>query len=338
MDNIRVLYFTSNEEDYLSDGLLHGLRTLLGDRIVDFPKHELMYSDASAQLRARSHGRAFTLYGRLSDIHVDRFHVLRRARQGEFDLVVFSDIHRQFGYLLQLWGQLDSCRVAILDGSDSPEPFPQALRYLRVPSIALFPRLTRFPYFKRELDESTARAFFYRTIPVGLSHKLSLPPNLRPLAFSIPRELVVEHAPVKQKDFPRHIVDEEVLAKLGQVHTNGYRFESESDYVSDLRSSRFGITMKRAGWDCLRHYEIAAAGAVPCFRRLDLKHPRCAPHGLNASNTIIYRDANDLFDRIKRIGPDEYAALQAGALSWASENTTVARARAFLELMFTCKR
>jgi len=40
--------------------------------------------------------------------------------------------------------------------------------------------------------------------------------------------------------------------------------------------------MKRGGWDCLRHYEIAAAGAVPCVRQLEGKPSSCAPHGLQA--------------------------------------------------------
>jgi hypothetical protein len=31
-----VLFVTSNNEDYLSNGLFHGLRTVLGARVVDF--------------------------------------------------------------------------------------------------------------------------------------------------------------------------------------------------------------------------------------------------------------------------------------------------------------
>jgi hypothetical protein len=38
-----VLFLTSNTEDYLSDSLFHGLRTILGERVVDFPKNEISY-------------------------------------------------------------------------------------------------------------------------------------------------------------------------------------------------------------------------------------------------------------------------------------------------------
>ena len=39
----RILFLTSTHEDYLADSLLHGLRTLLGADVVDFPKPDYMY-------------------------------------------------------------------------------------------------------------------------------------------------------------------------------------------------------------------------------------------------------------------------------------------------------
>jgi hypothetical protein len=33
-----VLFVTSNTEDYLSNSLFHGLRTVLGTRVVDYPQ------------------------------------------------------------------------------------------------------------------------------------------------------------------------------------------------------------------------------------------------------------------------------------------------------------
>ena len=72
-----------------------------------------------------------------------------------------------------------------------------------------------------------------------------------------------------------HIVDEEVAERMGAA--SSHVFEREADYYRDLQASRFGITTKRTGWDCLRHYEIAANGAVPCFRDLDRKPPPLRP-------------------------------------------------------------
>jgi hypothetical protein len=155
--------------------------------------------------------------------------------------------------------------------------------------------------------------------------------SLRPISFAIPAEKVVADLPEKRKDFPRHIVDAEVAARVGAQ--TAYAFTDEADYHGDLRASRYGVTKKRQGWDALRHYEIAAAAAVPCFRDLDRKPSACAPHGLDESNSISYRDADDLQRRTDAVTPEAYARLQAGALAWARANTTVARAR---ELLTAC--
>src|SRR5204863_8665429 len=84
---------------------------------------------------------------------------------------------------------------------------------------------------------------------------------------------------------PRHIVDPEVRARVAGASA-AYAFDSEADYYADLQRARFGITTRRSGWDCLRHYEIAANGAVPCFRDLTLKASTCAPHGLGDDNSV----------------------------------------------------
>jgi hypothetical protein len=109
-----------------------------------------------------------------------------------------------------------------------------------------------------------------------------------------------------------------------------YAFDSETEYYADLQASKFGITTKRAGWDCLRHYEIAANGCVPCFRDLDKKPSTCAPHGLNETNCIIYSDYEDLMTKINSIDEDQYRQLQAHSLQWIRENTTIKMAKHIL--------
>ena len=39
----------------------------------------------------------------------------------------------------------------------------------------------------------------------------------------------------------------------------------ERSYYADIERSYFGLTWKKAGWDCLRHLELLAAGCVPLF-------------------------------------------------------------------------
>lgn len=48
-----------------------------------------------------------------------------------------------------------------------------------------------------------------------------------------------------------------------------YIYDNESDYYNDYSLSRFAITTKKAGWDCMRHYEILANGCLPLFYDID---------------------------------------------------------------------
>jgi hypothetical protein len=324
----RVLVVNPNHEDYLTDGVFHGLRTLLGVDAVDYPKAEFLYDSATAGVRGRVRGGGFTLYGLLPDLPIDRDHLLPRALTGEFDLVVFGDIWRTFGLWAEWGPQLHAAGVplAVLDGADRVEPYPYAGLWWRVPAWWFLPRAhNRAVSFKRELTPLTRWFASYLMLPPRLGRKL----GLLPISFSIPSEKVLDAPPAKDRDFPRHIVDPELAARVGGQ--GDYAFNDEADYRRDLQRSRFGVTVKRAGWDALRHYEIAACGAVPCFRRLDRKPVTCAPFGLDVGNCIAYKDADDLLTQIGTLDEGCYAALQAGALAWAAANTTVARAQELLK-------
>lgn len=326
----RVLFLFPSFEDYLADSLFHGLRTLLGDRAVDYPKREFLYDTYPEEAHARMYGRGFTLYRTLPDLAVDRERGPYRAlTQDAFDLVVIGDIWRDFGTWVELGPQLRDVPVAVLDGADHPSMYPFDPRWWRRREWFFLPRAhRRATYFKRELEGLTGFFRYYKLLPLPISGRLPLGGDVRPIAFSVPPEKVVSEPPAKTKDFATHIVDAEVARHLGAP--TSYAFERESDYYADLAASRFAVTTKRGGWEAMRHYEIAARGAVPCFRDLHLKDPRCAPHGLDASNCVPYRSVEDLMAQVEGMSSGRYERLQAGALEWARRNTTVERARAFL--------
>lgn len=332
---MRILFFASGTPDYVGDGLLHGLRSLLGADVVDVPKQVTLYRTCPPQLLARSHGRGFSLYGQLDDLQVDRAGALADLRARRFDAVVFGDIWRQDELFARLAPELpglarSGVQVAVVDGADSPALYPYAGRWLRRPRGWLLPRAhRRFPYFKREWTPDTLRYRAFGLLPRSLCRGREGWLRLRPIAISIPAERVVGALPTKTRRFPSHIVDQELADRLGDGSTH-HVFDREEDYQADLRASTYGITTRRAGWDCLRHYEIAAAGAVPCFRDLDEKPPLGAPHGLHAGNSISYRSADDLLRRLDGLDADELERLQRGALAWVRGQTTIARARAFL--------
>ncbi len=328
----RVLFLSPGREEYLSDGLLHGLRQVLGDRLVDYPKCEILYETCPEPIVRAIRGYGFTLYGLLEDIPISRGRILEQFRWREFDLAVFADIRTSFGFFVELLPDLKDLRVAILDGTDETSIYPYAGKWLRFRPWRFLPRAhMHFPYFKRELHADATFYRYYGLLPRRVCRALPLPRNLRPIAFSVPEEKIVDHMPRKDKLFPAHIVDPEVAASIDGA--TSYAFESEADYYQDLQRSSYGITMKRGGWDCLRHYEIAANGCVPCFRDLQLKPPTCAPHGLDDSNCITYTSYADLTAKIDGIDDERYGLLQRGAVAWARRNSTKQRALQFLETM-----
>jgi hypothetical protein len=326
----RILFLSPAHEDYLADSLLHGLRSVLGADVVDYPKVEYLYDTYPRERHDALYGHGFTLYGLLPDVAVDRRRVFERARAGEFDLIVFADIWGDFGTFVELAPSIDGTPMAVLDGADRVEPYPYAGLWWRRPAWWTLPRAHRRAlYFKRELTPLTGWFRSFLLLPPALASRLPSIRGMREISFSIPAEKLLGDAPAeKRRRFASHVVDREVAARLGTG--TSYVFADESDYYADLRASRFGITTKRAGWDCLRHYEQAANGCVPCFRDLAEKPARCAPHGLDETNCIPYRDYDDLIASVERIEEDGYETLREGALEWARANTTVRRAAQFM--------
>lgn len=80
-----------------------------------------------------------------------------------------------------------------------------------------------------------------------------------PLSFAIPENKIVRKIPEKTQDFA-YIIP-------GQLHT--YIYTNEKDYYLDYQRSYFAVTCRKAGWDCMRHYEILANGCIPYFLDLD---------------------------------------------------------------------
>ena len=324
-----VLYLATDSCDYQSDALVHGLRLVLGERLVETPRRDALYSDFPAEWRRRMYGNGFTLYsGSLDPIAIDRLGTRDRLAIGEYDLVVIGDIWRSYGQFVELLPVAGDTPIAVVDGGDSEAPVPYAPSWWRRPGTWFLPRPHRHAaYFKRELTPRTTWFRSYMMLPFARRP----PRRMNAISFGIPEHLVLADVPAKTKDFPEHVVDPEVAAQVGS--RKSYAFSDEAAYYADLRAARFGITTKREGWDCMRHYELAASGCVLCFRDLDWKPTSCAPHGLNGSNALVYRDARDLLGKIEALSSSEERELQNAALEWAREHTTRAVATRFLHAL-----
>lgn len=97
------------------------------------------------------------------------------------------------------------------------------------------PLSAKHPYFKRELLDN----------------------KMIPIHFAIPESKITQIKLDKTQEYGSIIP--------GQ---GGYKFDVESEYYNDYNKSYFGVTMKKAGWDCMRHYEILANNCIPYFTDL----------------------------------------------------------------------
>ena len=76
-----------------------------------------------------------------------------------------------------------------------------------------------------------------------------------PISFSMPPEKIVAAVPPKTR----------MLAHIIPGDLSTYIYKTEEDYYKGYQDSYFGITKKKGGWDCMRHYEILANGCIPLF-------------------------------------------------------------------------
>jgi len=90
-------------------------------------------------------------------------------------------------------------------------------------------------YFKRELNRNINEVY--------------------PISFGMPKEKIVDE--IKEKT--------RILAHIIPGDLSTYIYDNEKDYYNGYAESYFGKTTKKAGWDCLRHYEIMANGCIPYF-------------------------------------------------------------------------
>ena len=84
-------------------------------------------------------------------------------------------------------------------------------------------------------------------------------PNLLPITFGIPTSKLA--TPNKNK------TQEYATCIPGQPET--YVFKDEKPYYEDYQKSFYGVTMKKAGWDAMRHYEILGNYCMPYFIGLE---------------------------------------------------------------------
>jgi len=190
-----------------------------------------------------------------------------------------------------------------------------------VPNRGKAPRVVYLDGYDDPFIDPAVRPFFKRELK-------AMEPGVLPTGFCVPDRLVRPlNMAGKTQLHQTHVQDTDFTSETG------YKFTEEKEYYDDLARSFFGITMRKGGWDCMRHYEILAAGTVVMFKHFDDKPEPCAPR---CPHFISYTDKKDFMEKANRLvvagrPTEEYMRILQAQRDWLLTNATAtARTRQLL--------
>lgn len=223
---MKILYLSyAKLPDYQSDALFLGLRSLFGEQVVDFPKIEILYRNTFEKNRSKK------------DIGWGKgFTLYGLLDDIPVDRDDIGDKIKNRYFDLIIYG-----------GSYRALPLIQkVLKHYPANQIAFVDGddastvnkhlVFRGTYFKRELYQSMY--------------------GVHPISFAIPPAYILSKPPTEKT---------RIFAICDPRDRNTYIYDNQEDYFHGYQEAFFGVTMKKAGWDALRHYEILANGCLPLF-------------------------------------------------------------------------
>ena len=228
---MKILYITENSDlDYLNNSIFHGLVSLFNNSVID--SNFLWYmSDCEYTNRIGINH----LYGKGFTFGKSLYDRSKLDRSNILDKI--SDHYFDIIVYGSVWRNLDYINE-VFSHYNSNE-----IIYLdgEDDEQIRFELLNKGFYFKRELS----RFYFTQSIHVF------------PISFAIPKSKfkMINHN--KTNKFFDSFKEENRL------------FDNEDDYYNKMNESFFASTRIKAGCDCLRHYEIIAAGCLPFFEKFE---------------------------------------------------------------------
>ena len=303
------------QNDLLEVSILHGLRSILGKDCVDYPRKKILYHDFSDSPKDSLHGRGFSLLTEpIQDLSEEERDL------SSFDAVLYGCGHMYGESGITEYNSLVKGRqVWVLDGHDLHGDAPRKIKIKEGDNEIEVIGVQFRKSFKRELVEKITDVY-----PTGFG----IPKHrIRPIRLPGKDQLF-------QKTAPDNALFKEVT-DIGGGHAH-HTFTEEEEYYDDLSRSWFGLTCKKGGWDCLRHYEIIAAGTVLLFKDYDLKPPTCSPQLLPCLSYSSKEELDAIVNRlvINNLPTGEYNMLLQKQRQWLdSVGTTEARAAHIIKTM-----
>jgi len=279
---MKILYVYNFEyPDYQSDTIYHGL---IDNNYDVYETHYPSYMLKSFESKTTIYGKGFTLFGKLEHTpKVDSPEIIvEKIRSRFYDIIIYGCVYTHEGF-----------------------PKRQCLDY--------------FEYVKQHYPKDKVHfidgsdypwnfAHAHGLNPYGIIWKTHLvdPGAANPITFGIPESQLIDHTPNKQKIFANIIP--------GRPET--YIYDNEKDYYQDYATSFYGMTWKKAQWNCMRHYEILANKCIPYFPDID----ECPPLTMVNFPKDVIRETNK-YARRYEVHPD-YNKLNEYLFDYTKNNLT----------------
>ena len=169
---MKILFISSTSEnnlnDYMNDLILHGLRNLYGNDVIDYPGCWYLYSDEVKKRNFNTNklwGNGFNLNDSFQGYDlIDREDLSAKIKSKYFDLIIYGSIRRSSHFLDEV--VKNNNRYIFIDGEDD---------MLIDKNYA-----HKSIYFKRELIEETS--------------------NVKPINFSVPKNKIIKEVNRKPKN------------------------------------------------------------------------------------------------------------------------------------------
>lgn len=241
---MKILFISQYNPDYLSICILHGLITL-GHEVVDIPyvdyleKRNENIIDRNI-LYGKGFSYAFTIDKDRSLI--DRTNIEEKIAEHYFDIVIYGFAHNNrsefLPYIDLANEKYHRGEIFCLDGND------------------------RTTYNEELIDNYSNILYFKRELACG-NECWNLPKKILPISFAIPKCKFQERNYYKLGEY---IIDEcNADAVYNLDMQKPPKFDNEQDYYNQYNQGVFGLTCRKGGWDCMRHYEIIACFCLPVF-------------------------------------------------------------------------
>ena len=254
---MNILFISDSNPNYVPDLLLHGLRKLMGDRVVDYPRKDCVYEGVIGLSICPDDQRLEGWFPSDMENQIDRDDIALKEAKGFFDLVVCDARVLSFATSTL---KLSTPKMVIIDGWDIPHPM----------------RPGSYVVCRRETDGSDF------SIPLPMSMPEEVLSCITKFDYE-PKKYSVGFLGSTHDGKRRAIIeslstyfDHTLFAATSIPETNDpmpHGRMGRLEYYKHLQQCQVVISLPGAGLDTFRFWENAACNSVHASERMSLYIP-----------------------------------------------------------------